>query len=144
MKKLDIDLGLEEYQINDAVIKLNPTDTVFLERLSTAISKMEGLQDRLQGQIQAAKDDVARYETFKQVKKEMEKVIDNLFERPGINKEIFCGVSPYAIGSNAFPVWVNVLVPLAAEIDEVFETAGDENNPKLQAYINKYSKIFDM
>lgn len=143
MKKIDVDLGLEEYEFGKAVIRLNPRDMFLGERLANAIEKLEGMQNKLIGQVEATNSYTEKYNLFKNASKDMKKVIDDVFDQPGVSNDIFCGVSPHAMGENSIPVWANVLVPLAAEIRLSIKDATAEDNPKLKAYTEKYAEVFE-
>lgn len=143
MKKLDFDSGVREYGLGNALVRFNPTDIYFNERLSNAFDKLEGLQFKFQTQIQADIQDKDAWEVCRNTDREMRKVIDNLFGKNGIANEIFEDVALYAFGENSLPIWVNALVPVAAEVHGTFGEIGKEDNPKLVEYLKKYNVIFD-
>jgi hypothetical protein len=112
--------------------------------MSNAFERLEGLQNKLRGQIAATDDYAQKYKYFETAKKDMLKVFDDLFDKKGIGNEILEGVAPFIMGKNTIPVWANALVPLAAESAMTFKAANDEDNPELRKYIDKYGAVFDI
>ena len=145
MKELVLDLGLEEYQLSDkngkvrAVVEFNPTDMYFVERLSNVFERMEGLQDKYKGQIEAAKDGMSAFNVARKIDADMHKIVDDLFGEKGITEKIYGKMSLYALGANQIPVWANLLLPIMDEVDGAVKAAQKESNPKLQEYLNKYN-----
>ena len=145
MKDIVLDLGLEEYQLSDkngkvrAVVEFNPTDMYFVERLSNVFERMEGLQDKYKGQIEAAKDGVSAFNVARKIDADMHKIVDDLFGEKGITEKIYGKMSLYALGANQIPVWANLLLPIMDEVDGAVKAAQKESSPKLQEYLNKYN-----
>lgn len=145
MKDIVLDLGLEEYQLSDrngkvrAVVEFNPTDMYFVERLSNVFERMEGLQDKYKGQIEAAKDGVSAFNVARKIDADMHKIVDDLFGEKGITEKIYGKMSLYALGANQVPVWANLLLPIMDEVDGAVKAAQKESSPKLQEYLNKYN-----
>ena len=138
MKNLQLDLGIEEYQIGNATVAINPTDVYFVEKMSTVFDKMDGLQAKYKGQLETAKDGVEAFNICKNIDREMRRIIDQLFDKEGISDQIFGNISLFSIASNSLPVWANLLLALMDETDAAVVQAKAESNPKLEQYLKKY------
>ncbi len=137
LKNLNIDLGVEQYQVGNAVISVNPTDIYFVQRMADVFDKMDGLQLKYKGQLEAAKTGTEAFRICKDIDKEMRKVIDDLFGEAGISEQIFGKISLFSI-AGGLPVWANLLLALMEETDSAVLAAQTERSPKLEEYLKKY------
>jgi hypothetical protein len=151
MKKLDLDTGVQQYEIGKAVVEFNPTDGFFLERVNNALEKINGFQNKYEGQvnaIQAAQNDENELEAtqkmFKvsrEIDQDMRKVIDDLFNKEGVSYEIFGETSLFALAKNGLPVSINLLIAVGDEINDCIEEAKKaQDSEKMQEYLGKYKK----
>ncbi len=134
-KELNISTGAQEYNINGAVVSFNGTDYQFAQRLVTVFDRMDGLQNKYIGQLQANRGaDV--FKACRQVDREMRDVIDGLFQAKVADK-IFGSVSCYAL-SDGLPIWVNLILAIMDEVDASILEQQAKTDPRLDAYVAKY------
>lgn len=134
-KILNFSNGVQEYDINGATVKFNGTDYVFAERLVNTFDRMEGLQQKYKGQLQARSgNDV--FKACRAIDREMRDVIDALFADKVADK-IFGTCSCYAL-ADGLPVWVNLIFAVMDEIDDTIISEQKKTDPRLDAYLAKY------
>lgn len=137
-KVIQFQTGIEEYDINGAVVKFNPTDYQFAERLVSVFDKMDALQQQYQGQMQVTQGNHAKtFQACRDIDKKMKAVFDDLFQDQ-VADTLFNGCSCYAL-AGGLPIWANLMLAIMDEIDGTVKTEVKATNPRLEAYMQKYA-----
>ena len=137
-KQLNIATGLVTYRLNDACeIRINPTDTGFVERLFHIFDTLEARQGELEAKVKAAQQrevfDIAR-----KADAEMRELIDGALG-VGVCAALFGDVNCYAY-ADGFPVWANLLFAIMDECGTSFTEQQKLTNPRLEKYMAKYNR----
>lgn len=138
MKELNFSTGKQEYKINEATVYFNPTDVFFASRIADLFDKMDGLQQKYKGQVEASNGGADTWRICRTIDSEMRKAVNDIFEAD-VADGIFGGVACYAV-SEGLPVWANLALALMDEMDDSIVTEQKKTNPRLQHYLDKYAK----
>lgn len=136
-KILTINTGVQEYAINAATVRFNSTDYVFAERLVNVFDKMDALQSKYKGQLQAANNGNI-WKACREIDKEMRAIINELFA-DDVADGIFGKTSCFAL-ADGLPVWCNVIFAIMDEIDATVIAEQKKTDPRLDAYLAKYKE----
>ena len=138
MKNLIVDTGLVEYRLNDKVsVCFNPTDVVFLEKLTSALEKLDALQEELN----AARGSLSEADIFpfaKEQDKKMRDVLDALFDVP-VCEALFGSMNLYA-SAGGFPVWANLILAVYEEVEAAMQGELTAREQRIAKYVDKYRK----
>ena len=138
MKNLSFDTGLVEYRLNDKVsVCFNPTDVVFLEKLSSALEKLDALQEELN----AARGSLSEADIFPFAKaqdKKMRTVLDALFDVP-VCEALFGSMNLYA-SAGGFPIWANLILAVYEEVETAMQGELTAREARIEKYVRKYAK----
>ena len=138
MKEIRIANGLETYTLNGVCeIKLNPTDSFFIERLYSVFETLDKKQSSYEAAIRAAKQGEI-FDLARQQDKEMRELIDGTFEMP-ICDTLFKDMSMYSL-ADGLPLWANLLLAILDELDESFAREQKLTNPRVEKYTKKYKR----
>ena len=78
--------GVQEYTVHgvkgDVIIRFNPTDGAFIQRLYNAFDTLDKKQDKYADEVQKCGDRVEIFNIADRRDKEMREIIDGLFEEP--------------------------------------------------------------
>ena len=128
--------GVQEYTVHgvkgDVIIRFNPTDGAFIQRLYNAFDTLDKKQDKYADEVQKCGD---RVEIFNIADRE---IIDGLFEEP-VCDSIFGSMNLYAM-ADGLHVWTNFLLALMDETDSAFAREQKATNPRIQKYTAKYHR----
>ncbi len=141
MPKLQVNLGVEEYSLNDRVtVAFNPTDMAFAERLTKAFEELEALQEKARDLVASIDGDDPRplFADLRSIDAEMRKAVDRLFEQE-VSDALFQGVRLYA-ASEGLPVWNNLLLALVDEIDSAYKREKRAMDERIKKYTERYEK----
>ena len=141
MPNLQVNLGVEEYSLNDRVtVSFNPTDMAFTERLTKAFEELEALQEKARDLVAAIDGDDPRplFADLRAIDAEMRKAVDRLFEQD-VSDALFQGVRLYA-ASEGLPVWNNLLLALVTEIDDAYKREKRAMDERIRKYTERYEK----
>lgn len=131
MRELNFDTGVVEYRVNGGtVIRFNPADTGFVERLHDLFEKLGREQEAL-------KADEGVFDQIRSREAQMRADIDGVFG-PGTCQAVFAGVGVYAL-AGGLPLWANFLL---AVLDEVADAIGQQQkaaSPRVEKYMEKYA-----
>ena len=134
--------GVQEYTVHgikgDVIIRFNPTDGAFIQRLYNAFDTLDKKQEKYADEVQKCG---ARGEIFNNNRppdKEMREIIDGLFEEP-VCDSIFGSMNLYAM-ADGLHVWTNFLLALMDETDSAFAREQKATNPRIQKYTAKYRR----
>ncbi len=138
MKDITISTGLTEYRLNDKVsVCFNPTDVVFLEKLTYALEKLDALQEELN----AARGTLTEADIFpfaKEQDKKMRAVLDALFDVP-VCEALFGSMNLYA-SAGGFPVWANLILAVYEEVETAMQGELTAREQRIAKYVDKYRK----
>ena len=125
--------GVQEYTVHgvkgDVIIRFNPTDGAFIQRLYNAFDTLDKKQEKYADEVQKCGD---------RRDKEMREIIDGLFEEP-VCDSIFGSMNLYAM-ADGLHVWTNFLLALMDETDSAFAREQKATNPRIQKYTAKYRR----
>ena len=142
MAELKFETGVEEYIVHgvkgDVVIRFNPTDGAFIQRLYNAFDTLDKKQEKYADEVQKCGDRVEIFNIADRRDKEMREIIDGLFEEPVCNS-IFGSMNLYAM-ADGLHVWTNFLLALMDETDSAFAREQKATNPRIQKYTQKYRR----
>ena len=112
--------GVQEYTVHgvkgDVIIRFNPTDGTFIQRLYNAFDTLDKKQEKYADEVQKC----------------------GLFEEP-VCDSIFGSMNLYAL-ADGLNVWVNFLLALMDETDSAFAREQKATNPRIQKYTAKYRR----
>ncbi len=138
MKDLNFSDGLTEYRLNDKVsVHFNPTDVVFLERLTAALEKLDALQEELN----AVRGSLTEQDIFpfaKEQDKKMRAVLDALFDVP-VCDALFGPMNLYA-SAGGFPVWANLILAVYEEAESSMQGELSAREQRIAKYVEKYKQ----
>ena len=136
---INIPTGLKEYDLNGAItIRINPTDTAFVERMYHTFTALDQKQDQYKAEIEAAKNKAEIFDVARARDKEMRDMLTDLF---GVDvcTPLFGGQNVYAL-ADGLPLWTNVLLAMMDEIDSGYAAEQKRMNPRVKKYADKWSK----
>ena len=122
----------------DVIIRFNPTDGAFIQRLYNAFDTLDKKQDKYTDEVQKCGDRVEIFNIADRRDKEMREIIDGLFEEP-VCDSIFGSMNLYAM-ADGLHVWTNFLLALMDETDSAFAREQKATNPRIQKYTAKYRR----
>ena len=122
----------------DVIIRFNPTDGTFIQRLYNAFDTLDKKQEKYADEVQKCGDRVEIFNIADRRDKEMREIIDGLFEEP-VCDSIFGSMNLYAL-ADGLNVWVNFLLALMDETDSAFAREQKATNPRIQKYTAKYRR----
>ena len=120
------------------IIRFNPTDGAFIQRLYNAFDTLDKKQDKYADEVQKCGDRVEIFNIADRRDKEMREIIDGLFEEP-VCDSIFGSMNLYAM-ADGLHVWTNFLLALMDETDSAFAREQKATNPRIQKYTAKYHR----
>ena len=86
--------GVQEYTVHgvkgDVIIRFNPTDGAFIQRLYNAFDTLDKKQDKYADEVQKCGDRVEIFNIADRRDKEMREIIDGLFEEHLWQHEPLC------------------------------------------------------
>lgn len=140
-KSLSFDTGVVEYDVNGmAKVRFNPTDSAFVERLWKAVTDLEARQGEFQEKVDEIGGDGERMFAYAGERDaEMRGVIDGLLGE-GVSDALFPDMNCYAL-ADGLPVWVNLMLAVAEEIDAAFAEQRKKGDPRAKAYNEKYADM---
>lgn len=141
MPNLQVNLGVEEYSLNDRVtVSFNPTDMAFTERLTKAFEELEALQEKARDLVAAIDGDDPRplFQELRAIDAGMRRAVDRLFDQE-VADALFRDVRLYA-ASEGLPVWNNLLLALVDEIDAAYRREKKAMDARIKKYTEKFEK----
>lgn len=135
MKEITFDTGIVEYKINGGhVIRFNPTDSSFAERLYLAFDELDRKQDAYRNE--AISDGKEAFRVNRARNAEMRKTIDALLGE-GASQAIFADMDVYAM-SDGLPAWANLMLAIIDEMDDAIKSERAKTNPRVAKYTARY------
>lgn len=135
MKEIIFDTGVVEYKINGGhVIRFNPTDSNFAERLYLAFDELDKKQEAYRGEN--ISDGKEAFRVNRARDNEMRKTIDGVLG-DGASQAIFANMDVYAM-SDGLPVWANLMLAIIDEMDNSIKAERQKTNPRVAKYTARY------
>lgn len=139
MKSLQINTGVEEYRLNDAVsVYLNPADPGFVKRLLDRFSELEQQDKAWREKLKAIEDPAEVLKAYDEGDLMFRSAVDDVLGE-GVCSALLGSVSVLAFADGA-PIWMNILLAIMDIIDEAVSREQSTVNPKLEQYLKKYRK----
>ena len=139
MKKLDLNLGVEEYLLAGKVtVSFNPTDMNFLERLSDAFAKLDSLQEETRQSRESITDDREVFPVARELDGKMRAVLNDLFGKE-ICEPLFGPMNLFA-SSGGLPVWANLMLAISDEVESAMQGELQRREQRIAKYVAKYQK----
>ena len=137
MNRLNFNTGRVTYTVNgNCEISFNPSDAEFAEKLFDVFSNFAKKYEQADKNPEHDPADV--FFVLRERDKWMRSEIDNLFGEPVCDK-LFGNMSLCAL-ADGLPVWANFMLSVIDEIDQAITKEQKETNPRVQRYMQKYSK----
>lgn len=141
--ELNFTHGVQEYTVHgvggDVVIRFNPTDGEFVQRLYHAFEVLDKKQDAYNEEIQKCGNNVKIFEIARKRSDEMRTIIDGVFEEP-VCEKIFGRMNLYALSTDGLYVWADFLLALMDATDEAFAKSREAGKARLKKYTEKYRR----
>lgn len=139
-KQLKFDTGLVEYEINGVPVAFNPADSSFAERLYDCFAQLDSRQGEFSKRVQEIGDDGEKMFAYANERDaEMRETIDSLLG-DGVADKLFPNMNCYAL-ADGMPVWINLMVAIAEEIEGAFSREQKRNNPRMQKISAKNEEL---
>lgn len=121
MKKLIIDTGVQEFDINGKILRFNPADINVFKRLMDARDKITGIEQSLVEKAQNIAEGnlgATVIHLMAEADAEMKKVLRDIFGSENDFEEIFAGVNLMAVATNGERVITNFLAAITPILEE--------------------------
>ena len=139
MKSLSFSDGNQDYRLNDRVmVRFNPTDMNFLERLSRAFSELDALQEEVRQNREKITDDREVFPIARELDGKMRGILNDLFGKE-ICEPLFGGMNLFA-SSSGLPVWANLMLALTDEVQSAMQGELAAREKRIAKYVEKYQK----
>ncbi len=136
MNERNFDTGLQEYKFNGkCIVRFNPADPAFADRIYTAFDKLKGKQGDKDTSGMSARE---VFDYLRALDEEMRETIDSVFEQP-VCAELFGSMSVYA-SAGGTPLWMNFMLAVIDELDEGVKREKAFHSEKLAKYTKKYHR----
>lgn len=134
MKKLNIDFGLEEFEINGKILRFNPSDINVYNRLMAAQDKIIAIEEKLEQRAEELPKEGTAEQVIKlmaEADAEMKAVLREIFGNQNDFEDIFAGVNVMTVAGNDERVITNFLAAIVPIIE-----AGAKRAARAQAAEN--------
>ena len=139
MKSLSFSDGNQDYRLNDRVmVRFNPTDMNFLERLSRAFEQLDALQEEVRATKERITDDREVFPIARELDGKMRGILNDLFGKE-VCEPLFGGMNLFA-SSGGLPVWANLMLAITDEVQSALQGELDAREKRIAKYIEKYQK----
>ena len=139
MPELNISTGLVTYKLNDACeITINPTDSLFIEKLYDLFDKLDAKQDNYRERISKAGANKAVFNIAREADTELRGMLNETFGFD-ICGAVFGEVSIYAL-ADGVPLWANLILALLDAVDEKVSDELKKSSNRMNKYTSKYHK----
>ena len=135
MKELNFDLGLNEYDLGGKVIvRFNPTDVSFLEKLSESFATLDKIQEEVKREEISDEKDV--YNLAKNLDRKMRDIINALFGQD-VCTPLFGEMNSFS-SAGGLPVWANLMLAIADEVQASMQSELKQREARIRKYTEKY------
>ena len=141
MQSLNISTGVKEYTLKgedtgEIVIRFNPTDIFFAEKLYNAFTMLDNKQSEYTNIT--GMDNKEAFSFCRKVDQEMRNIIDEIFGVPASNA-VFGELHSYSM-AGGLPVWMNLEFAVMDEMQDAFTREKKATDPRLKKYIDRYKR----
>lgn len=138
MRELRIETGLQEFRVNDkCVLRFNPADPAFADRIYTALESLKKQQDNKAVDIDTIPETKV-FEYLRELDADMRDTINGVFE-DDVCTPLFGTMSVYA-SAGGTPLWMNLMMAVIDELDEGIKREKAFHSEKLSKYTKKYHR----
>lgn len=139
MENLVFESGIREFNVNDkCVIRFNPTDLNFSEKLINTFNSLSEKQESYKARWEKTADYKEVFALASEMDAQMREAIDDVLG-VGTSNALFSDMNVYAM-ANGLPAWANLLLAIMDEIDTTFVREQKLTNPRISKYTKKYHK----
>lgn len=139
MKELNFDTGINEYDLDGKVIvRFNPTDVGFLERLSDSFAYLDLIQEEVKQCQEEITDEKDIFNLAKNLDKKMREIINALFGQD-VCTPLFGRMNLFA-SAGGLPVWANLMLAIADEVETAMQGELEKREARIAKYTAKYKK----
>ena len=137
MRELNFDLGLNEYDLGGKVIvRFNPTDVSFLEKLSDSFAYLDLIQEEVKLSREEITDEKDIYNLAKNLDGKMRDIINALFGQD-VCTPLFGEMNLFA-SAGGLPVWANLMLAIADEVQDSMDSELKKREARIRKYTEKY------
>lgn len=139
MEKLNIDLGIKEYELCEGcTISFNPTDMELLKKMMDTFKDLEAEEARQREKITKITDYTEMYDAYAEMDKAFRAKLNGLFGKD-ICTPLIGDVNIYARG-NGLPIWANIVLAIIDEFDDSIKEQDQIGQARIAKYTKKYQK----
>ena len=140
MNTLSVDLGVQEYVVNDAcTITFNPTDASFIGRLYDAFERLAAHQDAYEKKLKEAPDAAVLLDFMIEQDRDMRQIIDGVFNSP-VCDGVMGSMNVFALGNTGLPVWSNFLLAVLDCCEADAKRKAAQTSKTMDKYLKKYHR----
>lgn len=138
MADIKFETGLKLFSINGAVeVCFSPTDMNFIEKVYSAMDRMDKKQEEYK-EIFADAKDAEIFDLVRRMDTDAREEINSIFGLD-ICTPVFGQMSLFTV-ADGLPVWANFILALIDELDGAFADEKKKTNPRIQKYTAKYKR----
>ena len=139
MKSLSFSDGNQDYRLNDRVmVRFNPTDLVFLERVSSAFEKLDAIQEEVRASRETITDEREVFPLARDLDAKMRSILNELFSED-ICTPLFGSMNLFA-SSGGLPVWANLMLAITEEVQKSMQDELQQREQRIAKYVSKYKQ----
>ena len=139
MDKLNVDLGLKDYELCEGcTVRFNPTDMELLNKIMESFKELEDEEEKRRNRIAEITDYKEMYNEYAEMDKLFREKINGLFGKD-ICTPLIGDMNIYARG-NGLPIWANIIIAIVVEFDASIKEQDKLSKNRIDKYIKKYSK----
>lgn len=130
MKKLSIDLGVEEFEVdNGKVLRFNPADLNLFNRFLAAKEDILAVEAKMVEKAETIGDEMDGETVIRLIAEadaEMKQILNRVFGGGNDFDDIFSGVNLLAVGNNGERIVTNFIAAIAPVLEEGAKKAAKE------------------
>ena len=137
MKSLSFETGIIEYDLGGKVIvRFNPTDVSFLEKLSDSFQYLDLIQEEIKLSKEEVTDEKDVYNLAKNLDGKMRDIINALFGQD-VCTPLFGEMNLFS-SAGGLPVWANLMLAIADEVQVSMQGELKQREARIRKYTEKY------
>lgn len=139
MEKLNIDLGIKEYELCDGLtISFNPTDMELLNKIMECFQELQAEEETRRARIAKITDYKEMYEEYAEMDRLFREKLNDLFGKD-ICTPLIGDINIYARG-NGLPIWANIIIAIIDEFDDSIKEQDKIGKARIDKYTKKYHR----
>lgn len=139
MEKLNIDLGIKEYELCDGLtISFNPTDMELLNKIMECFQELQTEEETRRDRIAKITDYKEMYEEYAEMDRLFREKLNDLFGKD-ICTPLIGDINIYARG-NGLPIWANIIIAIIDEFDDSIKEQDKIGKARIDKYTKKYHR----